>query len=164
MKIRRLVTALLLLATTIVRAAEPAVPPVVTGATLDGQRYELAARRGRVVMIVLWRSDCSVCMDKLPELRANAQGWKAAPFDLVLVNLDAKPDDAQAYERVRRLVAPGEQSVFSFWHGQVRLPEAWRNGNRLPYTLIVDREGAVAARHQGRIPPAAWDQVADLLP
>ena len=153
-----------MLVATLASGAEPTAAPNFAGATLDGQRYELAARRGRVVMVVLWRSDCPVCMDKLPELRANAQGWKAAPFDLVLVNLDASPADAESYERVRRVVAPSEQSVFSFWHGQVQLPAAWRTGDRMPYTLIIDREGAVAARHQGRIPPAAWNQVADLLP
>jgi thiol-disulfide isomerase/thioredoxin len=163
MKARLFLTSMMLVAN-LASGAEPPVAPNFAGATLDGQRYELAARRGRVVMVVLWRSDCPVCMDKLPELRANAQGWKAAPFDLVLVNLDASPTDAQSYERLRRVVAPGELSVFSFWHGQVQLPAAWRGGDRIPYTLIIDREGAVAARHQGRIPPAAWDQVADLLP
>ena len=163
MRVRLLLTALMLVAT-LASGAEPTVAPTFAGAMLDGQRYELAARRGRVVMVVLWRSDCPVCLDKLPELRANAQGWKAAPFDLVLINLDASPADVESYERVRRVVAPGEQSVFSFWHGQVQMPVAWRSGDRMPYTLIIDREGAVAARHQGRIPPAAWNQVADLLP
>lgn len=163
MRVRLLLTALMLVAT-FASGAEPTVAPNFAGASRDGQRYELAARRGRVVMVVLWRSDCPVCMDKLHELRANAQGWKAAPFDLVLVNLDVSPADAQSYERVRRVVAPGEQSVFSFWHGQVQLPAAWRTGDRMPYTLIIDREGAVAARHQGRIPLTAWNQMADLLP
>ena len=159
-----LLLATLLLATTVALAADPATGPSFAGATLDGQRYDMVARRGRVVMVVLWRSDCPVCMDKLPELRANAQGWKTAPFDLVLVNLDVSPTDVEAYERVRRVVAPGESSVFSFWHGHVQIPEAWRSRDRMPYTLVVNREGGVAARYEGRIPPAAWNEVADLLP
>ena len=164
MKSLLLATALTI-ATGFALAAKPVdVAPPFTGATVDGQRYDLAARRGRVVMVVLWRSDCPVCMDKLPELRANAQGWKAAPFDLVLLNLDTNSVDVEHYERVRRVVAPGEQSVFSFWQGQVQQAAAWRSGERLPYTLIIDRQGAVVARYQGRIPPAAWNQVADLLP
>jgi len=159
-----LLLAVLILTATLAGSTEPATVPSFAGATLDGQRYDLAARRGRVVMVVLWRSDCPVCMDKLPELRVNAQGWKSAPFDLVLVNLDVGSADVENYEQVRRVVAPGERSVFSFWHGQVRMPVGWRGGDRLPNTFIIDREGAVVARHQGRIPPAAWNQVADLLP
>lgn len=169
MKPHLLLAALLLVAiatapATIAHAAEPVAAPAFAGTTLEGQRYDLGARRGRVVMAVLWRSDCPVCIDKLPELRANAQGWKTAPFDLVLINLDTSKSDAQTYERLRRQVAPGEQSVYSFWQGEVQLPAAWRTGDRLPHTLIIDREGKVAATFQGRIPPAAWNQVADLLP
>lgn len=166
MSYRHLFAALLMAAAGIgaVEAADPPAAPGFIGATLDGQRYDLVQRRGRVVMVVLWRSDCPVCIDKLPELRANAQGWKAAPFDLVLVNLDTTPADAEAYERVRRLLAPGERSVFSFWHGHVQLPASWRPGERMPHTLIIDRAGAVAARYQGRIPAEAWNQIADLLP
>ena len=66
------------------------------GRTLDGQAFDLARLRGRVVMLMMWRTDCAVCLDKMPELRANAQGWKGKPFDLVLVNLDARSGDAEA--------------------------------------------------------------------
>lgn len=153
-----------MLAATAARAAEGDAVPFFSGTALDGRRYDLAARRGRVVMVVLWRSDCAVCIDKLPELRVNAQGWKAAPFDLVLINLDAQAADAEAYERVRRVVAPNEPSVFSFWQGQADMPPGWRRGARLPHTLIIDRQGTQVAGHQGRIPPDAWNQIADLLP
>lgn len=160
----RLLLLALVLACGIASATETPATPNFGGPALDGQQYELAARRGRVVMIVLWRSDCPVCMDKLAELRANAQGWKAAPFDLVLVNLDANPEDALTYERIRRVVKPGELSVYSFWQGQVQLPAAWRSADRMPHTLIIDGMGTIVARYQGRVPPEAWNQVADLLP
>jgi thiol-disulfide isomerase/thioredoxin len=151
-------------AATVVATTQPAAAQALAGATLDGQRFELGARRGRVVMVVLWRSDCPVCLDKLPELRVNAQGWRHAPFDLVLINLDASPANAESYERVRRVVAPDESSIFSFWHGHIQLPEEWRGGGRLPTTLVINREGKVVERHQGRVPPETWNLVADLLP
>lgn len=161
---RRLLLAAFVLAAGSAGAADLAPMPALKGTTLDGRAYELAARRGRVVMVMLWRSDCAVCIDKLPELRANAQGWKSAPFDLVLINLDAAAGDAEAYEHVRRVVAPNEASVFSFWQGHVEMPTAWRQAARLPHTLLVDRQGALVGWHQGRVPPDAWNQVADLLP
>jgi cytochrome c biogenesis protein CcmG/thiol:disulfide interchange protein DsbE len=145
-------------------AAGQTPAPGFSGTTFDGQRYELAERRGRVVMVVLWRTDCAVCLSKLPELRTNAQGWKAAPFDLVLVNLDTSPADAQSYDRARRTVTRGEPMVFSFWHGSTQLPAAWRGQGRLPRTLVIDREGLINTSHEGRVPPEVWNQVADLLP
>lgn len=138
--------------------------PVLRGQALDGRAYDLAQRRGRVVMVVLWRSNCRVCMDKLPELRTNAQGWKTAPFDLVLVNLDADAGDAATYDRLRRQVAGREDGVHGFWHGHLQLPAAWAASARLPRTLVIDREGRIAGDHAGRVPAEAWNQVADLLP
>ncbi len=145
--------------------AQPAAtPPAFSGSTFDGQRYELARQRGRVVMVVLWRSDCAVCLSKLPELRANAQGWKSAPFDLVLVNLDPTIHDAEAYDRARRTVSRGEPMVFSFWHGSAQLPAEWRGAGRLPRTLVIGRDGVLASQHEGRVPAEVWNEVADLLP
>ena len=147
--------------------AQPLPPaPPFSGQSLDGRSYDLQARRGRVVMVVLWRSDCAVCLSKLSELRLNAQGWKAQTFDLLLVNLDGGPADAGTYDRARRQIdsGDGERGIVGFWHGDTRLPAAWRSGERLPRTFIVDREGRIAYSHEGRIPPEVWNQVADLLP
>ncbi len=147
-------------------AQNPPAPPAPTfaGRTVDGRAFDLQARRGRVVMVVLWKTECPVCLEKLPELRANAMGWKNAPFDLVLVNLDTTPADAEAYERARRLVEAQGATIVPMWQGHAKLPPAWSQGGRLPRTVLVDREGRVAFTHEGRVPPELWNEVADLLP
>ncbi len=144
--------------------AAAAQTPVFSGRTLDDRAFALAAQRGRVVMVVLWRTDCAVCLSKMPELRANAQGWKGKPFDLVTVSLDAKSADTQSHDRTRRQVAAAEGPVWSFWQGHAQMPEDWRRAVRVPVTIIIDREGRIAARHEGRVPAEVWDSVADLLP
>ncbi len=145
-------------------AAAQSAPPALSGTTLGGRQFSLQEQRGRVVMVVLWRTDCAVCLSKMPELRANAQGWKGKPFDLVTVSMDAGAADTQAYDSARRLVAAAQGPLYPFWHGEVRMPEEWRRNARLPLTLVIDREGRVAARHEGRMAPEVWDTVADLLP
>lgn len=140
-------------------------PLTLVGKTLEGKDFDLARRAGRVVMVVLWRTDCAVCLNKMRELRANALGWKDQAFDLVLLSLDPLDADTVAYDRARRQVASAEGPVWSLWQGHVQMPAAWRNGHgRLPVTLIFDTRGQLAARHEGRVPAQAWDQVADLLP
>jgi peroxiredoxin len=158
-----LAASLLALVFSLPSAAQDSAPDF-SGTTFEGQAYTFDAKRQRVVMVVLWRTDCAVCLNKMPELRANAQGWKSAPFDLLLVNLDGTKTDAETYDRMRRQVAGKEGPVLSFWHGQTQLPAAWRQGGRLPRTLIIDRQGKVVAQHEGRIPGEVWNQVADLLP
>jgi thiol-disulfide isomerase/thioredoxin len=146
-------------------------PAAASGTTLDGQPFTLRAADGRVRVLMFWRTDCAVCLSKMPELRANARGWQNRPFDLVLINTDAQRQQAQAYDRLRREVNGTQGPLISAWLGEVQLPAAWwaapAGGSpapRLPLMLVIDREGRVAARHEGRVPPALWDQVADLLP
>lgn len=138
--------------------------PTFSGTTLEGQPFNLDAQRGRVVLVLLWRTDCAVCLSKMPELRANALGWKGKPFDLVTVSLDARSADTESYDRTRRQVAAAEGPVWSFWQGQTQMPDDWRKAGRVPVTLVIDREGRIAARHEGRVPAEVWDSVADLLP
>jgi thiol-disulfide isomerase/thioredoxin len=140
------------------------VPANLSGTSLEGKTFDLAAQRGRVVMVVLWRTDCAICLSKMPELRANALGWRNKPFDLVTLSLDAQRADAQAYDSVRRLVAGAEGPLWSFWHGDVVWSAAWAARSRLPVTLVFDENGLLKARHEGRVPADLWDALADLLP
>jgi thiol-disulfide isomerase/thioredoxin len=135
-----------------------------SGTTLQGQPFKLEQRKGRVVMVVLWRTDCPVCLDKMQELRDNARGWKDKPFDLVLINLDRDRADAAAHDQARRLV-DSKTPLWSLWRGDVQqMPAAWLQPPRLPVLLIFNSEGQQAKRHEGRVPPEAWDDVAELLP
>lgn len=142
----------------------PRATDMLRGKTLDGRPFDLAAQRGRVVMVVLWRTDCGVCLSKMSELRANALGWKGKPFDLVTLSLDPQRADSESYDRTRRLVAAAEGPVWSFWRGDVQWTAAWAAGARLPVTLVFDGEGVLKERHEGRVPAEVWDSVADLLP
>jgi thiol-disulfide isomerase/thioredoxin len=137
---------------------------VFGGTALDGQPFTLRPDDGRVRVLMFWRTDCAVCLSKMPELRANAQGWRQQPFELVLVNTDPRRDDAQAYDRLRRELNAGHGPLRSAWLGDVRLPAAWLARGRLPLMLVIDRQGRVVQRHEGRVPAELWDEVADLLP
>jgi thiol-disulfide isomerase/thioredoxin len=139
-------------------------PPGFSGVTFDQQPYALAQRRGRVVLVMLWRTDCAVCLSKMPELRANAQGWQNKPFDLVTVSLDPRRADAADYERVRQQVGAARFPVWSLWHGDATMPAEWQQPPKLPVLLLFDTQGRLVKRHEGRVPAEAWDDVAELLP
>lgn len=147
-----------------VPAASTAAEPGFDGRSFDGRSYALAGRSGRVVMVMLWRTDCAVCLSKMPELRANAAGWQQRAFDLVTINLDASRADAEAYERARQASGATRYPVWSLWGGDSRLPPEWRQAPRLPVLMVFDTQGRLVRRHEGRLPAEAWDEVAELLP
>lgn len=161
---RLLVLAVLAL-TLPVRAAEPPLEAVsLEGRNLDGVPFTLASQRGKVVLVVFWSTACAVCRDSLPELRANYAGWRNRPFELVTVATDSRRADVVEYERLLERTRPGSERFPSLW----RLEPGHRDGfgatPRLPAVFVIDREGRIAERFAGRIPPEAWDRIAELMP
>lgn len=158
--------ALLLLTALLFSPVHAAEPYDLRGMGATGQPFELAKQRGRVVMVFYWSTGCAVCRDKLPELRQNLLGWKDKPFDLVTVSLDPKEADWRAYEQLQAATQPAAaQRVISLWAGA----PGFRHGlgkaqPKLPLTLVIDAQGQVRQRVEGRMAFELWDAVADLLP
>ncbi len=147
------------------RAASPSAmaPPRLSGQTFDGRPFDLAGLRGKVVLVVFWSTTCAVCRDKMGELRANYEGWRGQPFEMVLVNQDRRLQDVQAYEQIIALTVPRAQRFPQLWNGQPGYADSFGAQAVLPATYIVNKNGKVEKTYVGRIPPEAWDDIADLL-
>jgi thiol-disulfide isomerase/thioredoxin len=171
----RLSSAVLTLALACSAAVQPAlaqkakstaaiVQPSVQGMTLDKKKFQLAALKGKVVMLMFWSTDCPVCRDKMPELRRNVQGWADKPFELVLVSTDRNMADVDSYNVILNKSVPMNQRFTQLWSGEA----SYLNLNKLapgqlPLTYILGKDGKVLNRIQGRIPANMWDDIADLL-
>lgn len=142
----------------------PAVEPAqLRGPTLDGQAFDLARLRGKVVMVLFWSTDCAVCRDKMPELRANVKGWQGQPFELVSVSTDASRSAIEAHQRLVQLTVPAAQRFTTLWAGEPGLQHSFGPPGQLPAVFLLDKNGRVVESHHGRVPAQAWDRVADLL-
>ena len=136
----------------------------LTGRTLDGQAFNLEARRGKVVMLFFWNTDCVPCVNKMPELRANAAGWRGKPFELVLISTDRDRQAARGYFNTLRQIEKSAPAMPSLWAGDVQFTPPLSAPTAVPVTWVIDATGKLAKRHAGRIAPEAWDDVAELLP
>jgi thiol-disulfide isomerase/thioredoxin len=135
------------------QAAEPALRPwPAAQATpplqlvgLDGQDWELARLRGKVVVVNFWASWCEPCVHELPVLGAMA----ARPaFDdrvaVVGVNYKEPLDAIERFTAAHPIPYPvlrdktGE--MFKRWTGGV-----------MPTTILVDRKGRARWRTAGEI-------------
>lgn len=144
-------------------AQTAAAPPVLQGRTLEGQPFDIAMLRGKVVLVMFWSTGCAVCRDKMPELRANYQGWRGKPFELVLVGMDRQPGDLVAYESIIGRLVPLQQQFVQLWGGDPQHRDGFGKPAQLPTAFLLDKAGRVVERWQGRIPAEAWDRIADLL-
>jgi glutathione peroxidase-family protein len=135
----------------------------VEGKTIDGNPFSLASQRGKVVLLMLWSTDCAVCRDKMPELRQNYEGWAGKPFELVLVSTDRKVQDVFSYEQIISRTVPLRQRFVQLWAGEPGHRDNLGRPAQLPAAWLIDKTGKVVERYSGRIPPEAWDRIAELL-
>jgi peroxiredoxin len=144
------------------RAAGPQAARLA-GQTFEGQPFDLASLRGKVVLVVFWSTSCAVCRDKMGELRANYEGWRGQPFELVLVSQDRRFQDVQAYEQILLQTIPRAQRFPQLWSGQAAYKDSFGAQPMLPATFLINKNGQVEKSYIGRIPPQAWDDIAELL-
>lgn len=144
-------------------AIEPGERPQLEGKTLTGQPFQLDALRGKVVLVLFWSTDCAVCRDKMPELRANVRGWGGKPFALVTVSSDRRVQDTLDYDRIVSSMVPSNERFASLWMGAPGYRDTFGRHTHWPTTYLLDKTGQVLARYIGRIPPEAWDKIADLM-
>lgn len=144
-------------------AVAPAAMPQIEGKTIEGAPFKLSSLKGRVVLVMFWSTGCAVCRDKMPELRNNYEGWAGKPFELVAVNTDTRMQDFLDYERIISRTVPLKQRFVQLWNGEGGYKDNVGKPVQLPAAFLVDKTGKVVERYVGRIPPEAWDRIADLL-
>lgn len=144
--------------------AEVAVAaPQIEGKTVEGKPFVLSSLKGKVVLVLYWSTGCAVCRDKMPELRTNYEGWAGKPFELVAVNTDARVKDMLDYENIISRTVPTRQRFVQLWAGDSSYRDNLGKHAQLPAGYLIDKSGKIVERYVGRIPPEAWDRIADLL-
>ena len=136
--------------TVILAPDEREAPVTFTGTTLDGQPLDVTDLRGQVVVVNLWASWCAPCRAEASTLETTYTDVRDDGVEFVGVVSGGKDsiDNARAFQRRFDLSYPsvfdGDNSVVLAFRGQ--LPPA-----ALPTTLVLDREGRVAARALGEV-------------
>ncbi len=146
-----------------VAARVAAAAPHIEGKTVEGKPFRLSSLRGKVVLVLYWSTGCAVCRDKMPELRTNYEGWVGKPFELVAVSTDTRMQDVLDYEAIISRTVSTRQRFVQLWAGDSSYRDNLGQHAQLPAGYLVDKSGKIVERYRGRIPPEAWDRIADLL-
>ena len=113
--------------------------PTLVVSQLDGRLFDLAALRGKVVIINFWATWCSPCRAEMPQLDAFYRRYRARGLELLGVSVD----DAQDRDAVVRVM-----KSFSYPAALAAAAKANDFGAPIavPMTWIIDAKGVVRAR------------------
>ncbi|MHB1170984.1 MAG: TlpA family protein disulfide reductase [Lacisediminihabitans sp.] len=128
--------------------------PIVFASTSDtGTTISSKDFAGRVVVVNFWYAGCAPCRTEAPLLERAYQDLQAKQVAFVGVNIFDQPDTSRAFAATHSVTYP---SVIDVDSGSVRLAFAGNMApSETPTTIVLDKQGRVAARVRGELDSAA---------
>lgn len=124
--------------------------PQISGTTLLGEQYMLP--QGKVAVINVWASWCSPCRAEEPTLSALAIKYSDVAFVGILTR--DNPVNAEAFVKKRNSPYPTLIDDAILMGFSASLP-----ANAIPTTVLIDKNGLVAARISGAVTVDSLTQV-----
>src|SRR5579863_5504367 len=139
----------LILALTAIIAIAPAVgafaaakvgqtAPALVVQQLDGQPFDLAAEKGKVVIVNFWATWCPPCRAEMPMINEFYRRYHSQGLELIGVSADSPHDRSDVAKVMQSLSYPAAM-----------LDDAKTNDfgspDELPVTYVIDRGGIVRA-------------------
>lgn len=113
--------------------------PEYSSMWLDGSRFDLASRKGTVVLLNVWATWCGPCRYEIPELKKMQAELGPKGFEVVGISVDEGPGNEQ---EVRAFVAEKaiEYPVVLDPEGRILL---LLETSTVPTTVLLDKNGKV---------------------
>jgi cytochrome c biogenesis protein CcmG/thiol:disulfide interchange protein DsbE len=123
-----------------------------------GKEVKLSDFRGKVVLLNFWATWCGPCKIEIPWFIDFQQQYKDRDFVILGVSMDddgwksVKPYLEQ--KKINYRVMIGNEEVATMYGGV----------DALPTTILIDRDGRIASRHEGLVSKSDYEsEIHDLL-
>ncbi|ANP48739.1 thiol-disulfide isomerase/thioredoxin [Streptomyces griseochromogenes] len=122
-----------------------ATAPDLSGKTIDGKPLDVADYKGKVVVINVWGSWCGPCREEAQYFSKVSKAYEGKGVQFVGINTrDTSTTPAVAFEEEHgidypSLYDPTGKLMLRFKRGTL-------NPQLIPSTLVIDKDGKVAAR------------------
>ncbi|MFE9650385.1 TlpA family protein disulfide reductase [Streptomyces sp. NPDC006365] len=121
--------------------------PTLSGETIIGDQLDLADLRGNVIVLNVWGSWCAPCRAEAPDLKKVSEETRDVGVRFVGINTRDNDAAATAFERNYGITYPSfrdpDGKLLLGFNGRIPL-------SAVPSSVIIDRDGRIAARIIGR--------------
>jgi thiol-disulfide isomerase/thioredoxin len=121
---------------------------------LEGGMESLERWRGRVLVVNFWATWCTPCREEIPLFVRMQERYGARGLQFIGIAID-QPEKVAEFAREFRINYP------LYIAGADALALARAAGNRpgvLPFTLLIDRTGAIVGQHIGELKEARLEE------
>lgn len=130
-----------------VAKGERAEAPKLDGETIDGASLDTTTLKGKVVVLNVWGSWCPPCRAEAPYFAKVSKEMEAAGQDVAFVGLNTRDNSKQnavAFDENFGITYPSLYDPDGKL--MLRFPKGTLNANAIPSTIVLDKEGRIAAR------------------
>jgi thiol-disulfide isomerase/thioredoxin len=118
----------------------------VQGTTLEGKPLDTSSERGKVVVLNTWGSWCPPCNAEAADLQKVWQEQRSNGVQFVGIALREEPATGIAFQRRFGITYPSVR-----WDGGKVLLQLKGKATAPPTTLVLDKQGRLAARVSGKV-------------
>jgi cytochrome c biogenesis protein CcmG/thiol:disulfide interchange protein DsbE len=125
--------------------------PGITGTTLDGEAFDLAALRGRPVIINFWGPSCIPCRDEFPLFKTILAEHAGDGLAIVGILMDDPPGPARDFIAEYGATWPTVDDPDKAIRGAYRVAAR-------PVSYFVDRDGILRSIQVGELTQGEFDR------
>ncbi|KQM82298.1 TlpA disulfide reductase family protein [Agromyces sp. Leaf222] len=130
-------------------------PIAFTGETVEGDAFDSADTLGEVTVVNFWYAGCAPCRVESPILEEVHEGYEADDADVAFIGVNVR-DQAGTAASFEKKYGVSFPSILDVESGEAQLAFAGPvPPAAVPTTIVLDREGRVAARVLGQLTEAS---------
>jgi thiol-disulfide isomerase/thioredoxin len=141
----------------VLKSATFSLAPEFSLPTLTGEELELAAYKGKVVLLDFWATWCDPCREQIPSLVELQNKYRGQGLQVLGISMDDEPGPVRDFYQQFKLNYPVVM-------GNAKTGELYGGILGLPIAFLIGRDGRIYKKHIGATDTAVFErEIASLL-
>ena len=119
------------------------IPDGATAKTLGGETVGLANHRGKLIFLVIWKTDCVACIFEIPMLNKLQEEYSSEDFTVVGLSMD-RGKTRQVAQTIEK-----HKIVYPVWLGYEQPISKYTDVPIVPVMLVIGPDGKVVGHFIG---------------